>query len=94
MATCHTILTATGNTAGPDIPPVIFLIIGLRVFISILIPVRVFISESASAPSASAAFAIEAISETFGESLTISGFLQYLRTAFVIAPTDSQEVPN
>ena len=34
------------------------------------------------------------MSATFGESLTISGFLQYFRTAAVMEPTPAQEVPN
>ena len=61
---------------------------------SIRMPVRVLIIETASAPAASAAFAIEAISVTFGLSFTTSGFVQCLRTAEVIASTDSQLVPN
>ena len=54
----------------------------------------VLIIEIASAPFASADCAIDAMSVTFGLSFTISGFLQYFLTAAVIAPTDSQLVPN
>ena len=67
---------------------------GLPVLISIRIPVNVFIIEIASAPSASADCAMETMSVTFGDSLITRGFLQYCLTAFVIAPTLSQEVPN
>ena len=94
LETCQTILTATGNTAGPLIPPVLLRIIGRFVFMSILIPVSVLIIEIASAPFASADLAISAISVTFGLSFTISGFVQCFLTAFVIEPTDSQLVPN
>ena len=52
---------------------------------SIRIPKRVLISETASAPSASTAFAIATISVTLGLSLTISGLLVAPRTAFVTA---------
>ena len=52
---------------------------------SIRIPRRVLISETASAPSASTAFAIATISVTLGLSLTISGLLVAPRTAFVTA---------
>ena len=34
------------------------------------------------------------MSVTFGESLTISGFLQCARTAFVMPETPAQVVPN
>ena len=50
--------------------------------------------EIASAPAASTAAAISPISATFGESLTISGFLQTLRTFAVIPAAFSQLVPN
>lgn len=75
FATCHTILTATGNTAGPESPPTLLCRIGRLVLISILIPSRVFISETLSAPSASTAFAISVIFVTLGVSFTITGFL-------------------
>ena len=58
------------------------------------IPVRVLIIEMASAPPLSAAAAISPMSLTFGESLTISGFLQYFRTADVMPSTPAQLVPN
>lgn len=43
-------------------------------FISIIIPVSVFIRETASAPALSAARAISVMSVTLGVSFTISGF--------------------
>ena len=85
FATCQTIRTATGKMAGPERPPVLFLRTGRRVLMSIRIPRRVLISETASAPSASTAFAIATISVTLGLSLTISGLLVAPRTAFVTA---------
>ena len=68
--------------------------IGLPVLISILIPVKVLIIEIASAPFASADFAISAISVTLGLSFTIRGFLQWSRTYFVMLATLSQDVPK
>ena len=72
LATCHTILRATGLTAGPLSPPVEMLRRGLRRSISMAIPISVLISDTLSAPSASTARAISAISVTLGESFTIS----------------------
>ena len=46
--------------------------------ISIFIPVKVLINDRASAPPASAAFAVSAISVTLGLSFMIMGFLAYL----------------
>ena len=76
LATCHTILTATGKTAAPLRPPVLLRMMGRRVRMSMRMPVRVLIMETASAPSASAACAMDAMSVTLGLSLTTSGFLQ------------------
>ena len=75
FATCHTIRSATGFTAGPERPPVILPSNGFLVLISIAIPVNVLIMEIASAPASSTAFAICTISVTFGESFTITVFL-------------------
>ena len=71
LATCHTIRTATGFTQGPDNPPVTIERRGRRFSISIDMPRRVLISESESAPAASAARAMSAILVTLGDSLTM-----------------------
>ena len=71
LATCHTILRATGLTAGPESPPVLMLSRGRRLSTSMAIPIRVLMSDTLSAPSASTARAISAISVTLGESLTM-----------------------
>ena len=68
--------------------------IGRFVLMSIRMPVSVLIMETASAPALSAASAISEMSVTFGESFTISGFLQCARTAFVMSSTPAQLVPN
>ena len=57
-------------------------------------PVRVLIMERASAPALSAATAISEMSVTLGESFTIRGFLQCLRTSEVMPYTPSVVVPN
>ena len=85
---------ATGRTAGPDKPPVLFAKIIFLRRTSTAMPVSVLIMETASAPALSAASAISEISVTFGESFTISGFLQCARTAFVMSSTPAQLVPN
>ena len=92
--TCHIIRTATGNTAGPEKPPVLFASTGLRRLISIRIPSRVLMSASPSAPASSAAFAIDTISVTFGDSLIYTGLFVTSFTAFVTAATFSQLVPK
>ena len=52
-----TLASATGFIAGPDNPPVIFFIFGLRVKILKEVPTKVFIAETASAPFSFAACA-------------------------------------
>ena len=47
-----------------------------------------------SAPAASQALAMETISVTFGESLMMSGFFTARRTAAVMFPAASQDVPK
>jgi len=54
----------------------------------------VFISDKASAPAASAALAISAMSATFGLSLTISGCLAAFLTARVTSSAAAQDVPK
>ncbi|CDA74468.1 unknown [Ruminococcus sp. CAG:579] len=95
LAVCQTILTATGNTAGPESPPTLFLSIGRRVFMSMRIPSSVLISESASAPAASTALAMSVMLVTFGESFTISGLSgSSFFTAAVTAAATLQSVPK
>ena len=64
--------SATGFTHGPDNPPVPILRLLRRRSMSTLIPIKVFMSETESAPSASTARAISAISVTLGDSFTMS----------------------
>ena len=61
---------------------------------SIRIPVKVLIKETASAPFASAAKAISVISVTLGESLTIKGLEVFFLTPLVISLTPFVVVPN
>ena len=72
LATCQTILTATGLTAGPLSPPVPMLNLRQRFSMSMDVPISVFISDTLSAPSASTARANYVMSVTFGDSFTIS----------------------
>ena len=71
LATWCTIRSATGLTQGPDKPPVPMLKLLRRRSISTLIPIKVLMSDTESAPSASTARAISAMSVTLGESFTI-----------------------
>ena len=73
--------------AGPDKPPVLLAKTNFCLSTSICIPVNVLIKDSASAPPASAAFAISVISVTFGLSFIITGCLATFFTSFVIAST-------
>ena len=61
---------ATGNTAGPDIPPVPLAMIGFLVLRSKRIPTRVLIIVRPLAPASSTAFAMVTISVTLGVNLT------------------------
>lgn len=64
---------ATGFTAGPDRPPTTRASWGRRRSASMAMPKIVLMSESASAPAASAARAISVTSVTLGVSFTTSG---------------------
>ncbi len=86
--------TAIGKTAGPLMPPTLLRRMGLREFISILMPRSVFMSETASAPAASTDFAMSAMLVTLGESFTTRGFFVALRTFLVTSAAISQLVPN
>src|SRR5574344_851614 len=72
LATCHTIRNAMGLTHAPDKPPVMVDNRGFLLSASMAIPITVLMSETQSAPAASAAFAISAMSVTLGVSFTIS----------------------
>ena len=85
FATWYTMRTATGFTAGPDIPPVLLARAKVLRLISIFIPVMVLIRETTSAPPLSAARAISVMSVTLGLSFMITGCLAYFFTSFVIA---------
>ena len=80
-ATSLTILTATGKTAGPLNPPVRTEITGRRVLRSMRIPTSVLMSDTASAPPSTAAFAMSAMDVTLGLNLTISGFVTLFLTS-------------
>ena len=69
-ATWRMSLRATGNTAGPDIPPVPLAKIGFLVLRSKRIPTRVLIMVKPLAPASSAAFATVTISVTLGVNFT------------------------
>ena len=86
--------TATGCTAGPLMPPVLFANTKLLLFISIFMPVMVLMSETASAPPASAALAISAMLVTFGESFMITGCFAYFFISLVIVSTPFGSVPK
>ena len=73
-ATCQTMRKATGLTAGPLSPPVPMLRRERRRSMSMLMPMSVLMSDTLSAPSASTARAISAMSVTLGESFTIKVF--------------------
>ena len=57
-------------------------------------PVIVLMSETASAPPASAALAISAILVTFGESFMITGCFAYFFISLVIVSTPFGSVPK
>ena len=94
LATWLTILTATGFTAGPLKPPVPMLRREQRRSMSIDIPIKVLMSETESAPSASTALAISTMLVTFGESFTISVLWYFALTAFTTLAAPSQVTPN
>src|SRR5574344_68048 len=88
FATCQTIRRAIGNIAGPEKPPVLQAITGLRFLMSIRIPRKVLTSVRPSAPASSTAFAIETMSVTFGLSLMNRGFLVAALAAAVTSAAD------
>lgn len=74
LATCHTIRSAIGFTAAPDMPPVTVERMGRLRSASTAIPNKVLMSDTLSAPPFSAARAISVMSVTLGDSFTISVF--------------------
>ena len=86
--------SATGKTAGPERPPVVFARRGFLVFRSIRIPSRVLIRLMPSAPASSQAFAIDTMSVTFGESLAMAGFVVTAFTALITLAAASGSVPK
>jgi hypothetical protein len=93
LDTCHTMRTATGLMAGPDSPPILFANTGRRRWMSIFIPTKVLINESASAPPASQARAISAILVTLGLSFTIKGWRAFCLTNAVTRSASVGHVP-
>ena len=67
---------------------------GLRFFISMRIPGRVFIRLIPSAPPASQALAIPAMSVTFGDSFMMTGFFVTFLTAAVTFSADAGSTPK
>ena len=94
FAHCHTIRTATGLIAGPDMPPVLLARAKLLRRMSIFIPVSVLIREIASAPPASAAFAISVMSVTFGLNFIITGCFAAFLILDVMSNNASAFCPN
>ncbi len=90
----YTMRRATGFTAGPESPPNPAPILGLRVRASIARPITVLISDTASAPCSSAAFAIGAMLATFGDSFTITGRFATARTAATTSPNIQASAPK
>src|SRR5574344_2170966 len=94
LETCQTIRKAIGLMAGPDNPPVTVESIGILLSASIAIPRKVFTKETLSAPPATTAFAISAISVTLGDNLTISVLLYTFLTSDVTLSAITQLVPK
>ena len=93
-ATSQTMRSATGLIAGPERPPVMLASTGRRFLRSIAMPIRVLISDSASAPASTQACAMATMSVTLGESLTISGFLVTARQALTTLAAHAGSVPK
>ena len=94
LCTCHTIRTATGNTAAPENPPALLAMTGLRVLRSMRIPRRVLMSERPSAPADSTALAMLTMFVTLGVSFTYTGFDDTALTARVTSAAFVQSVPK
>ena len=92
--TCHTMRSATGNTAGPLRPPVTFFSTGRRVFRSMRMPCSVLIRDRPSAPASSQARAMAVISVTLGLSFMITGLCVTRFTARVTSAAAAGSVPK
>ena len=92
--TRHTQPRATGNTHGPETPPVRLAMIGSPVRMSMRMPTSVLIRLSASAPDSAAARAMAAMSVTFGVSLTIIGLEVILRSRSMSRASPTGSVPT
>ena len=75
--------SATGKMAGPEKPPMVLAMTGLRVRRSIRMPSSVLMSVSPSAPPSSHALAMDTISVTLGLSFIYTGFVVTAFTALV-----------
>src|SRR5699024_9527915 len=85
---------ATGLMAGPDKPPVLFAINGLRLGKWICIPVNVLIMVIPSAPADSIALAMSTILVTLGDNFTYTGTLLAFFTLSVTFAAISGSIPN
>ena len=92
--TCHTIRRATGNTAGPEKPPMMLASTGRRVRGSMRMPSSVLIRLRPSAPASSQARATAAMSVTLGVSLMNTGLRATALTAFVTSAAPAGSVPK
>src|ERR1039458_6666544 len=94
FAASQTSLTAIGLIAGPVRPPVTLASFGLRVWMSIAIAGKLFVTASASLPASSAALASGAMFGTFGLILVMSGSVVAWRHAATTCASNLQSVPN
>src|SRR5579871_482663 len=83
LAHWWTMRTMIGFTPGPEMPPYLLPIAGRNVSMLILSPRIVLAMTSASAPAASAAFAIATTSPALGDSLHHTGFVVALRMRLI-----------
>ena len=93
-ATWYTIRRATGNTAGPDRPPVVLAMTGRRVRRSMRMPISVLIRLRPSAPASAQALAMATMSVTLGDSFMITGLVVTAFTARVTSAAQAGSVPK
>ena len=86
LASCITLASAIGLMAGPDNPPNIFPSFGLKLSISIAVPITVFTNDIASAPPLRALVAVSIKLSLFGLNFAIKGISKIFLTEFI---TDS-----
>ena len=92
--TCQTMRTASGKSAGPDMPPVLLARSGFLALRSRRMPITVLMRLMPSAPASSQALAMSAMLVTLGESLTMTGFLTASLTARVTDAAALGSVPK